>query len=111
MITCPHCNYNQNPSNNNYCLGCGKKLPTTFERWHRLILALWVIAIGIVLFVMPERLPQFALEKDRASNVRPTSKELPPEINANGVYHSEVSLADGSTGVFDIYVLDKKYVW
>ena len=60
---------------------------------------------------MPERLPHFALEKDRASNVRPTSKELPPEINANGVYHSEVFLADGSTGVFDIYVLDKKYVW
>ncbi|MBK8809697.1 MAG: hypothetical protein IPN69_03080 [Acidobacteria bacterium] len=64
-----------------------------------------------MLFFIPERLPRLAREKDNGSNIPTTSKELPPEINPNGIYHSEVTLADGSTGAFDIYVLDKKYVW
>ena len=111
MITCSNCNYNQNPYKNNFCLGCGKKLPTVFERWHRLILILWVIVVGILLFNIPERLPQLVRGKDNVSNVPNTAKELPPELDPNGVYHSEVTLADGSTGVFDIYLLDKRYVW
>lgn len=111
MIRCFKCD-NKNPSGNYYCLKCGKRLPTFFERWHKLILGLWVVAIGFLLFMLPEYEPQLT---NAGGKTKPTQsqqkKELPPEIDPNAVYRSEITMPDGSTGIFDIYLLDKRYVW
>lgn len=111
MTRCSNC-YNQNPSGYSYCSRCGKILPTFFERWHRLFLAFWVIAIGFLLFILPAPEKQITTAKEEPKEISLVPrKHLPPEIDPDAVYHSEITMPDGSTGVFDIYLLDKRYVW
>lgn len=112
MIKCSNCN-NNNPLGNSYCLKCGAKLPTFFERWHRLFLMLWMIVSGFLLFIIPEPEKQTAKVEDGRPKATPSppKKGLPPEVDPNAFYRSEVTMPDGLTGIFDIYILDKKYVW
>lgn len=111
MNKCPFCNKN-NPLRYSYCLDCGRKLPF-FARWHRLILMLCLAVVGFLLFIMPEPEKQIAKVNDgnppETTPIPAPEKELPPEVEA--IHRSEVTMSDGSTGVFDIYVLDKQHVW
>lgn len=112
MFKCHNCNY-RNPASNDYCFSCGIELPTWFERLHRAFLAVWVILIGLLLFLIPDALNQSNEVKisNLVATPAPLKNTLPVEVDPNAVYHVEVAMPDGSSGVFDIYILDKKYVW
>lgn len=111
MIKCSKCS-SDNPRENSYCARCGTRLRTFFEKWHWLFLAIWVFGVGSFLFMLPDSETQLTTAEVNPKTVSfPQEKKLPPEVDPKGVYHSEITMPDGSTGIFDIYLLDKKYVW
>jgi hypothetical protein len=116
MKECPKCRQ-QNSSKYRFCLQCGEELPSFFKEAHFVTLSVcWAIAFAILIyFSTPEKQVITTAQPTPTPipqvTATPTPNSLPPEINPEEAYHTEVELPDGSTGIFDIYMLNKEFVW
>jgi hypothetical protein len=77
-----------------------------------LLLLLWLI-VGVLLLFIPRQQIELVNKPEPTQTPSPTSSPapLPPEVDPEGVYTSTITMPNGETGTFSIFLLSKRYVW